>query len=78
MNTQSPKDPIPPVETAKKIAQGHNILLIEGFIGEQKIYEEIKNQIKQRIEEIAPQTDKQNKASQNKFKGINRLKGLIK
>ena len=65
-------------ETAKKIAQGHNILLIEGFIGEQKIYEEIKNQIKQRIDELAPQTDKQNKASQNKFKGINRLKGLIK
>jgi len=65
-------------ETAKKIAHGHNILLIEGFIGELKIYEEIKNQIKKRIDDLAPQNDKHNKTVNSKFKGINRLKGFMK
>jgi predicted RNA-binding Zn-ribbon protein involved in translation (DUF1610 family) len=65
-------------ETAKKIAEGHNILVIEGFIGEQKIYEDIKNRVKERINEHALQNDKQNLVVQNKFKGINRLKSLIK
>jgi hypothetical protein len=37
-------------ETAKKIAQGHEILLIEGSAEEKEVIEKIKSQIESKIE----------------------------
>jgi hypothetical protein len=52
-------------ETAKKIAQGHEILLIEGSAEEKEVMEKIKSQIESRIEMKLIEAEMKEKAKNN-------------
>ena len=70
-------------ETAKKIAQGHNIPLIEGSTEQKEVIDKIKNEIETRITQINPKTinevknqQPENKPETTSFFG--KLKGIKK
>jgi ssDNA-binding Zn-finger/Zn-ribbon topoisomerase 1 len=63
-------------ETAKKIAEGHNILVIEGSTDQQDLMEYIKQQIQNRIDLKAP-VEQEPSPQQQQEKGsfLNKLRG---
>jgi len=62
-------------ETAKKIAQGHEILLIEGSTGEKDVIEKIKSHIESRIEMKLIEAEVKQKTKKEKTSLFGRLTG---
>jgi pyridoxal biosynthesis lyase PdxS len=70
-------------ETAKKIAQGNNVLLIEGSTEQTEIINKIKNEIENRINQINEKTINESKNQQTESKPetpsfLNKLWGVKK